>query len=147
MSDLEMPSANVEQWITDHHDIPTLRGLPESGRPTADPGRRTRPDWPGDDLSLRVDLCAARQRNAANALERPLAMTRDQLVAKARRRRARTRAPRNSTGHVLCWHHPALRGLLRERTDPLPTVPTWPEFLRGCVQYRESLDRQLPGAP
>src|SRR5207245_9384228 len=29
----------------------------------------------------------------------------------------------------------------------LPTVPTWPEFLRGCLQYRQSLDEQLPDAP
>jgi hypothetical protein len=35
-------------------------------------------------------------------------------------------------------------GLLPGKTDPLPTVPAWPEFLRDCVQYRESLDRQLP---
>jgi hypothetical protein len=34
-----------------------------------------------------------------------------------------------------------------ERTDPLPVVPGWPQFLRGCVRYRESLDRELPDAP
>jgi hypothetical protein len=70
------------------------------------------------------------------------AMTREQLIAEARRLRAGIRAHRDSTGHALCWHHPALWGLLPEKTDPLPTVPTWPEFLRGCLQYRESLDRQ-----
>jgi hypothetical protein len=37
--------------------------------------------------------------------------------------------------------------LLPDRTDPVPTVPTWPEFLRGCLRYRESLDQQLPDAP
>jgi hypothetical protein len=42
---------------------------------------------------------------------------------------------------------PALWGLLPEKTDPLPVVPEWPQFLRGCVRYRESLDRQLPEAP
>jgi hypothetical protein len=26
-------------------------------------------------------------------------------------------------------------------------VPTWPEFLRGCLRYRQSLDEQLPDAP
>jgi hypothetical protein len=26
-------------------------------------------------------------------------------------------------------------------------VPTWPEFLRGCLRYRESLDRKLPNGP
>ena len=38
-------------------------------------------------------------------------------------------------------------GLLPEKTEPLPTVPTWPEFLRGCLRYRESLDRKLPNGP
>jgi hypothetical protein len=53
------------------------------------------------------------------------AMTREQLIAEARRLRAGIRTHRDSTGHVLCWHHPALWGLLPEKTDPLPTVPTW----------------------
>jgi hypothetical protein len=75
------------------------------------------------------------------------AMTRDELIAEARRLRDGIREHRDSTGHDLCWHHPDLWGLLPETTDPLPTVPTWPEFLRGCLHYRESLDRQLPGAP
>jgi hypothetical protein len=75
------------------------------------------------------------------------ALTREQLLAEARRLRAGIRAHRDSTGHALCWHHPALWGLLPEQTDPLPTVPTWPEFLRGCLRYRQSLDEQLPEAP
>jgi hypothetical protein len=75
------------------------------------------------------------------------AMTREQLIAEARRLRSGIRAHRDSTGHALCWHQPALWGLLPETTDLLPTVPAWPEFLRGCVLYRESLDRQLPQAP
>ena len=74
-------------------------------------------------------------------------MTREQLVAEVRRLRAGIRAHRDSSGQTLCWHHPALWGLLPERTDPQPTVPTWPEFLRGCVQYRQSLDDRLPHAP
>jgi len=49
--------------------------------------------------------------------------------------------------HALCWRHPQLWGLLPERTDPQPEVPDWPQFLRGCVSYRESLDRQAPDAP
>jgi hypothetical protein len=75
------------------------------------------------------------------------AMSREQLVAEVRRLRAGIRAHRDSSGHALCWHHPVLWGLLPELTDPLPTVPTWPEFLRGCVQYRQSLDDQLPNEP
>jgi hypothetical protein len=74
-------------------------------------------------------------------------MAREQLIAEVRRLRAGIRSHRDSTGQDLCWHHPALWGLLPERTDPVPTVPTWPEFLRGCVRYRQTLDEQLPGAP
>jgi hypothetical protein len=74
-------------------------------------------------------------------------MSREQLMDEVRKLRAGIRRHRDSTGHELCWHHPALWGLLPERTDPQPTVPTWPAFLHGCLRYRESLDRQLPDAP
>ena len=42
---------------------------------------------------------------------------------------------RDSTLHELCWHHPDLWGLLPERTDPVPVVPEWPQFLEGCLRY------------
>lgn len=74
-------------------------------------------------------------------------LSRPELIAEVKRLRAGIRAHRDSTGHELCWHHPALWALLPERQDPLPAVPEWPEFLRGCLHYRESLDRQLPSAP
>jgi hypothetical protein len=74
-------------------------------------------------------------------------MSRDQLIAEAKRLRTGIRTHRDSSGHELCWHHPALWGLLPDQTDPLPTVPNWPEFLKGCVRYRESLDQALPNAP
>jgi hypothetical protein len=74
-------------------------------------------------------------------------LDRDALVAEVKRLRAGIRQRRDSTGHELCWHHPQLWGLLPERYDPLPSVPEWPAFLRGCLKYRESLDAQLPGAP
>jgi hypothetical protein len=74
-------------------------------------------------------------------------LSREELVAEVKRLRAGIRQHRDSSGHELCWHHPQLWGLLPERTDPLPSVPTWPQFLRGCLKYRESLDRQLPTAP
>ena len=74
-------------------------------------------------------------------------LSRDALIAEVRRLRQGIRAHRDTSGQDLCWHHPALWGLLPERTDPLPTVPEWPQFLRGCVRYRESLDEQLPNAP
>jgi hypothetical protein len=70
------------------------------------------------------------------------AMTREDLVSEVRRLRAGIRKHRDSTGQELCWHHPALWGLLPEKTDPLPAVPDWPQFLSGCVRYRESLDTQ-----
>jgi hypothetical protein len=70
-----------------------------------------------------------------------------ELVAEVKRLRDGVREHRDSTGHDLCWHHPRLWALLPEATDPLPTVPEWPQFLRGCLRYRESLDDQLPGAP
>jgi len=73
-------------------------------------------------------------------------MSREELVAEAKRLRQGIRAHRDSTGHELCWHHPALWGLLPEQSDPLPIVPEWPEFLRGCIRYRQSLDEQLPDA-
>ena len=74
-------------------------------------------------------------------------MSREALVAEVRKLRDGIRAHRDSTGHDLCWHHPALWGLLPERTDPVPTVPEWPVFLRGCIRYRQSLDEQAPNAP
>jgi hypothetical protein len=76
-----------------------------------------------------------------------LDLDRDALVAEIKRLRAGIRDHRDSTGHELCWHHPKLWGLLPENTDPLPGVPEWPQFLRGCLKYRESLDQQLPNAP
>ena len=76
-----------------------------------------------------------------------IALTREELIAEVRRLRAGIRVHRDSSGQALCWHHPALWGLLPEKTDPLPSVPAWPEFMRGCVRYRASLDEQLPGAP
>ena len=75
------------------------------------------------------------------------ALTRDQLVAEVKRLRAGIRTHRDSTGHDLCWHHPDLWGLLPERVAPEVAVPPWPKFLRGCLRYREALERELPDAP
>jgi hypothetical protein len=74
-------------------------------------------------------------------------MSREQLMAEVRKLRAGIREHRDSSLHELCWHHPQMWGLLPERTDPIPAVPTWPEFLKGCLKYRQSLDEQLPDAP
>jgi hypothetical protein len=76
-----------------------------------------------------------------------LNLTREELIAEVARLRAGIRAHRDSSGHDLCWHHPQLWGLLPE---PIPNdlaVPDWPEFLRGCIRYRQALDRELPDAP
>jgi hypothetical protein len=74
-------------------------------------------------------------------------LTREQLIREVIRLRNGIRAHRDSTGHDLCWHHPALWGLLPEQLMPAIAVPPWPRFLRGCVKYRESLDREAPNAP
>lgn len=73
--------------------------------------------------------------------------SRDELVAEVKRLRAGIRAHRDTSEHELCWHHPALWSLLPDMEDPLPTVPEWPQFMRGCIRYRQSLDNQLPNAP
>jgi hypothetical protein len=74
-------------------------------------------------------------------------MSREQLIEEVRKLRTGIRHHRDSTGEELCWHHPQLWSLLPERSDPLPVVPKWPQFMEGCVRYRASLDSQLPEAP
>ena len=74
-------------------------------------------------------------------------MSRDDLISEVRKLRRGIRKHRDSTGQELCWHHPALWGLLPEKTDPVPVVPDWPRFMEGCVKYRRSLDEQAPDAP
>jgi hypothetical protein len=103
------------------------------------PGRRR--------ASALGEYCASRTEPEVPVDEDLQKMSRDQLIGEAKKLRAGIRTHRDSTGDELCWHHPALWGLLPDRTDPVPTVPTWPEFLRGCLRYRQSLDEQLPEAP
>jgi hypothetical protein len=74
-------------------------------------------------------------------------LTREQLIDEVKKLRQGIREHRDASGHELCWHHPALWGLLPEKTDPIPVVPKWPEFMAGCIRYRRSLDEQLPNAP
>jgi|SRR5579872_86683 len=73
-------------------------------------------------------------------------LARHELVAEVKKLRAGIRRHRDSTGHELCWHHPQLWELLPETVEPDLAVPAWPQFLSGCVRYRESLDVQLPDA-
>ena len=74
-------------------------------------------------------------------------MSREQLIDEVKQLRAGIRQHRDSSGQDLCWHHPNLWGLLPERVAPEIAIPPWPKFLRGCVKYRESLDRELPAVP
>jgi hypothetical protein len=74
-------------------------------------------------------------------------MSREQLMDETQKLRDAIRTHRDSASHELCWHHPALWGLLPETTDPVPVVPDWPQFMQGCVRYRQSLDQQAPRAP
>ena len=76
-----------------------------------------------------------------------LDMNNEQLIAEVKKLRNGIRVHRDSSGHELCWHHPALWSLLPEKTDPNILVPEWPVFLKGCIRYRTSLDEQMPNAP
>ena len=74
-------------------------------------------------------------------------MSKDQLIVEVKKLRMGIREHRDSTGQDLCWHHPKLWALLPEKIDPKIAVPDWPEFMRGCIRYRKSLDEQNPNAP
>ena len=74
-------------------------------------------------------------------------MSRDELIAEVTKLREGVRKHRDSSLHELCWHHPELWSLLPEKTDPLPVVPEWPQFMEGCLRYRQSLDEQASDAP
>ena len=74
-------------------------------------------------------------------------LSREQLVSEVRKLRDAIRRHRDSTGQELCWHHPDLWSLLPEGVLPAIAVPAWPQFMRGCVRYRQSLDEQAPNAP
>ena len=74
-------------------------------------------------------------------------MDRDALIEEVKRLRAGIREHRDSSGMNLCWQHPKMWALLPERVEPAIAVPEWPQFLRGCVRYRQSLDEQKPDAP
>ncbi len=75
------------------------------------------------------------------------AMDRERLVEEVKRLRVGIREHRDSSGHELCWYHPRLWRLLPEQVEPEIAVPEWPQFLRGCVRYRQSLDERAASAP
>lgn len=72
--------------------------------------------------------------------------SREELISEIKRLRSGIRKHRDSSKHELCWHHPQLWELLPEKTSPEIAVPEWPQFLRGCIKYRSSLDEQRPDA-
>ena len=73
-------------------------------------------------------------------------LPREALIAEVKKLRSGIRQHRDASGHDLCWHHPALWSLLPEHIEPVIAVPAWPQFMRGCVRYRQSLDEQAPSA-
>ena len=73
-------------------------------------------------------------------------LRREALIEEVKRLRAGVRRHRASSGHDLCWYHPQRWRLLPELMAPEVAVPPWPKFMRGCVAFRESLDRELPDA-
>jgi hypothetical protein len=75
------------------------------------------------------------------------AMSRADLLNEVKRLRAGIRKHRDTSAHALCWHQPELWAMLPERIEPTISVPEWPQFLRGCIRYRQSLDMQAPRAP
>jgi len=62
-------------------------------------------------------------------------MSHQELTEEVEKLRQGIRKHRDSSRHELCWHHPQLWALLPEKTDPLPIVPEWHEFLQGCLRY------------
>ena len=71
-------------------------------------------------------------------------LNKEQLIEEVKNLRNGIREHRDSSGQELCWHHPKLWNLLPERTDPKIEVPDWPDFMKGCIKYRKSLDESNP---
>jgi hypothetical protein len=75
------------------------------------------------------------------------ALSHADLLLAAKAMRQAIRAHRDTTEHELCWHHPDMWALLPDPPQVKPIVPEWPQFMRGCIKYRQSLDQQLADAP
>jgi hypothetical protein len=67
-------------------------------------------------------------------------MSNAELVTEIQRLRKGIRTHRDARGHDLCWFHPELWNLLPEQGSSPLEVPAWPEFMEGCVKYRQSLE-------
>ena len=70
-----------------------------------------------------------------------------QLLAAAQAMRQAIRMHRDTSRHELRWHHPDMWSLLPDESAVPPVLPEWPQFMRGCIRYRQSLDQQLAEAP
>jgi hypothetical protein len=71
-------------------------------------------------------------------------MTRVQQIEKVQRFQQDMGSTATAADKNFAGAHPALWGLLPERTDLLPAVPDCPEF-QGCLKFRQSLNEQSPG--
>jgi hypothetical protein len=72
--------------------------------------------------------------------------SRQELIDEIKKLRGAVRNHRDSSKHELCWYQPELWSLLPEDKGAALQVPAWPEFMKGCIAYRRSLDEQLPNA-
>jgi len=70
-------------------------------------------------------------------------MSKEQLIEEIKKMRTRIREHRDSSGQNLCWHHPKLWSLLPEKIEPKISIPKWPDFMKGCVEYRKSLETEI----
>ena len=75
------------------------------------------------------------------------AMDRAALLSAAQDMRRAIRTHRDTSMHELCWHHPDMWALLPEPPTGKQILPDWPQFMRGCTRYRQSLDTQLADGP
>jgi|SRR5690554_3712587 len=95
-----------------------------------------------------ANICHSYRRRFNEEMDKDLnCKTREELLAEVKKLRTAIREHRDQSLHGLCWHHPAMWSLLPEKVDPKIEVPEWPQFMRGCIKYRESLDEQNSDAP
>lgn len=74
-------------------------------------------------------------------------MSREWLITQVVMLRAAIREHRDASAPKLCWHDLKLWRLLPEQFSPVVAIPRCLKFMRGCIKYRESLDKKLAGAP
>lgn len=150
-----MSSAVARKWSTAFTTGPWLRIIDKIASP-ASPGLQP----PAENQNTNIEqeahnLKAGRpfhvpkaEPPGVNRMDNDLeGFSKQQLIAEVKKLRLGIREHRDGSGHDLCWYQPNLWGLLPEKTDPLPTVPEWPEFMQGCMTFRRSLDAQQPKAP